>query len=100
MTLSIVLLTAAFVPAALFPLLYARSPWRSTIVGRSVMTLSVVIAVALGLPLSRLLFGDPPWLHALRLAVMVLVVAALWQQLVVLVTVQRRQRRTREKENA
>jgi hypothetical protein len=98
-TLSVVLLLAAFVPAVAFPLLYLRSPWRSTIVGRSVMTLAVVIALALALPLSRIALGDPEWLQAVRLVVFVLIVVALWQQLIVLVTVQRRQRR-RDKENA
>jgi hypothetical protein len=88
-----VLLVAAFIPAAAFPVLYARSPWRSTPVGRSVMNLAVVIALALALPLSRIALGDPEWLEVLRTAVFVLIIAALWRQLLVLVTVQRRQRR-------
>jgi hypothetical protein len=92
--LLVVLVFAAWVPAVAFPVLYARSDWRSNPVGRSTMNLAVVIAVALSIPVLRLFVGDAAWLDWLRAGAFLLIAAALWRQLLVLRRVQRRDRDT------
>lgn len=82
MNLVAVLVVLGFVAAAAFPVVYALYPWWRTPAGRSVMCLSVVIAITLGLSVWRLFFGQPP--EALRISIYVLVVVALWAQLIVL----------------
>lgn len=85
------LILFAFIPAAGFPITYAFSPWWKTGPGRSVMGLALVIAFTLGLSLWRILFGPVP--DFVRIPVYVLVVAALWAQLIVLLLAPRLNRR-------
>lgn len=86
------LIFAAWVPAVMFPLVYRRVAWRRSRVGRSTMTLAVVIAIALTIPLVRLFVGDPEWMRWTRAVVYLLIITALWRQLIVLLHVQRRDR--------
>lgn len=48
---------AAWLPFALFVILYARSPWRSSAVGRGLMTVSASIVAVLTNALAALLLG-------------------------------------------
>lgn len=60
-TLILPLFFVALVPAVSFPLLYFfRSPWRTTLVGRMMMTKSSAVATILLVSLIRFLVPDAP----------------------------------------
>lgn len=87
-----VLVFAATVPAVAFPLVYLRSPWRSTLPGRSTMALAVVIAIVLVLACLRRTLGLPP--VPFQIVAYGLTLVVLWAQLIVLLKVQANDRRT------
>jgi hypothetical protein len=76
-------------PAVLFPVLYLRSPWRSSAVGKAVMTLAVALAVILTQGTIRDAgWATPPlWINAVLYPCLAF---ALWRQLLVLLRLQRR----------
>lgn len=79
----------ALITAVLFPALYLRSPWRSTLPGRSIMLFSVIIAGIFVLIAVRTVFRvELP--EYVRTIVYVLIAAATTTQLLVLLRVQRR----------
>lgn len=79
---------AATPPAVAFPILYTRSPWRSSIVGRAVMTLSVAIALILVASLAYQFIPALPGLPVAAAVLYVWLAFALWRLLVVLARVQ------------
>jgi CDP-diglyceride synthetase len=91
MTLTDTLSFLAFVPAVAFAVYYAFFPWYRTTVGRSTMALAVVIVLALSMSVWRQIaeHAPPEWY---RVTVFVLIIAALWAQLIVLIVEQRRGR--------
>ena len=89
--LLIAAVTVAWLPAMLFPLCFVLSTWYATAAGRSVMTLSIVIALAMTLGELRAVGVVPPdWVRAVLYGV---IAAALWLQLGTLLVVQRRRRK-------
>lgn len=89
--LVVVLLLLAYIPAVAFPVVYAFAPWWRSAAGRSVMSLSVVIALALSLSVWRVFWGaQPEWV---RVGVFALIIPALWGQFVVLLLAPRMNRR-------
>lgn len=99
--LDAVLVFLAFVPAALFPILYlTRSGWPQTLPGWSSLSFGVVVALTLGLSAARAIWGDYPYRGVVRVVAFVLIIIVLWAQLIVLLIVQRRRRHNgQEKEN-
>lgn len=97
------LILLGFIPALCFPVIYAFSPWfslpdgRPNIVGRSLMNLSCVIALALGLAVIRTFdLVELERLAFVRFGIYALITAALWGQLVVLLMVRSGRYRSRE----
>lgn len=87
-----------WVLAVAFPLIYGfRFPWWRSLVGWSVLNLSVVIAVALSLSLWRYLFGPVP--IAVRYALYAWIDVALAGQLAVLLFAPRWNRRRLARKN-
>lgn len=81
MTLVNVLVWAAWVPAVAFWVLHSRTDWRSTIAGRAVWIMSLVVVIALSLSVARrvLNLALPDWVSALAY---LLIVVGLWTQLI------------------
>lgn len=82
---------AGVIPATLFPILYGRSPWRRSKVGRALMTKAVGIALLIDFSVLYVLLGRdaPGWL---RVVVYGLVITGVWMQFVALVRVRYRGR--------
>lgn len=53
-----VLLTTAAIPTTLFPLLYLRSPWFRSWLGRATMVQSIVLAILIDFSWFRTFFAD------------------------------------------
>lgn len=62
-TLTAIMIYIAAPPMNLFPLLYSRSPWASSLVGRSLMTSSVGLALLIDLSLMIRVFGPDYYGH-------------------------------------
>lgn len=101
MSWTAVLIVTTFIPAALFPLVYGFGfPWWRSLVGRSVLNLSTVIALTLSLSVWAYFVGRPP--PEFRIVAFLLIDVALWIQLIVLLLsprANRRRRRTEPKED-
>lgn len=84
---------ATAVGALVFVVSYAvltRGAWRSTVVGKNVMTLMVVITVVSALAVSAIVFGtDWPHRDLIRTAAWGAVAASVWWRVVILFRVQR-----------
>ena len=94
MTVDSVLVLLCFLVALAFPVIYWRGRWWDYIAGRSLMNLSVVIVLALGLAVARQFLGDDyPHREAVRSGVFALILGALTSQLVVLLHIRRTDRR-------
>lgn len=89
-TINLVLLISALIAATGFIGLYAsHSPWRVSVVGRSMMLLasSVVLLILSGI-FYNALGPDYPYRTAMRLGTWIFLNGALWFQLIVLIRVQ------------
>jgi hypothetical protein len=85
-----VLIYSCTIPAVAFPAVYARFPWRTNPVGKSVMQLATSLALVLLLVVATTLLGnDYPGRDIVRLAVYSFLVVSLWRQLFTLLRVQR-----------
>lgn len=84
-----VLITTCLMPSLLFVARYARTTWRSTLVGRAVMLLHGVILAVLTLALIGSLWPDMPGRTLLRIATYAAITGALWVKYLALVRVQR-----------
>lgn len=85
-----VFLAVAALAALVFPIVYARSPWYHSTVGRDTMTFAVAIVVVLGLTFAVRVFGldGPP--RAILATVIYAVLAFLfWRRVWVLLRIQR-----------
>lgn len=91
MTLNDVLAIFAFVPAALYVLIYSTQRWWANAVGRSTMGFAFAAALALSSSVWRQIadHAPPPWYRTL---VFLLVIVMLWAQVGVLIYVIRRKR--------
>lgn len=80
----------ALLPAVLYVVVYSRSPWSRSMVGRDLMALSVVMALALALAAARAYLG-PDWTgrQILRVGIYVVLAVVLWHRLILLVRIQR-----------
>lgn len=85
-----VFLVAAALAAIVFPIVYARSAWYESTVGRDTMTFSVAVVVILTLTFAVRVFGlnGPPraWIATVIYAALALL---FWRRVVVLIQIQR-----------
>jgi hypothetical protein len=91
-----ILLVATAVLSWTFCGLYQlMAPWRSSEMGRNVMTKSLAIAAVTSLGAVRLIVGaslDTPWFQALRIGVFAAVPAAIAWRIIILLKIQRSKR--------
>lgn len=91
--LALIILAAAAAPALLFVIIYAaRSPWRSTEMGRHLMAFMGVCAAVLLLAVARRAFGQYPGYRWVGIGCYAAVAAIMWWRLLMLVRAQRAQR--------
>lgn len=89
-TATITFVYVAAVPAILIPLCYFfGSPWRSTLVGKMMMNKSAAVGLIFLLVVLGVAFDQNYW----GLVAYAYLAVALWGQLLVLLTIQRRSRR-------
>lgn len=88
--LSAVLLVLIVIPAHLFPLLYLRSPWWRTAVGKSLMFSSVAFALFVDVGLARRLFvnQNPLIADMMQLGVFSLILIGVTYRLILLIRMQ------------
>lgn len=85
-----VLTVLALVPSVGFVVLYNKLPWRSNLVGRSVMTLAVSLATLCLMGTLTLVFGTDYWgREQVRVFGTFFVVFAMWRQFITLIRVLR-----------
>lgn len=89
-TLANVFLVLAGVAALVFPVLYARSPWYDSTVGRDTMTFSICLVVIIALLLAVRVFGlqGPPRAY-LALVIYAALTFLFWRRVWVLYRIQR-----------
>jgi hypothetical protein len=80
-----ILLLAAFAPCLMFCILYFRVNWWETMEGRMLWIMASTDGLILALGLVRIIWR-PEWFDSLRMATFVLVVAARWFQLWILIS--------------
>lgn len=91
-TIAVAVVVAGVIPATLFPILYARGPWRRSFVGRALMTKAIGIALLIDF---AVVSHFTPWDTPTAVAVLVygLVVGGVWLQFLALIVVRYRSRR-------
>lgn len=94
-----VLVFLAVIPATAFPILYGfRSAWWIHPIGRALMTKAIGMALLIDITVIYALFGDEyPGRHLVRAIVYTLIVAGLYYQTAVLISIQRAARRNPKK---
>lgn len=86
-----VLVILAAIPATIFPLLYSRSPWRETLIGRALMTSTVGLALLVDISLLYKVFGDEYFARdVVRLVVYFIITAGAYLNLWALLGARRR----------
>lgn len=89
--LATIVLVAALVPATLFPIAYHRmAPWRSSEMGRHLMSFTAILAALLWWTLTRRVFGDYPFRIWIGLGLFAVFAALLWHRLYLLYKAQGR----------
>lgn len=84
----------AFVGAWLFPLMYLHeNKWRSTEMGRHVMTFSIAVAHAITAYLTRLMFGEYPGRAFVMFSALMMLIIATWWRSIIYIRMRRRERR-------
>lgn len=82
-------LWAATIPAVLFVVLYARSRWEDSQIGRQTMAMSFSIALVLTLSVFRTIIGDSPLYQGLRVMAFLTIIPTFWWRVVILLRAQR-----------
>lgn len=80
----------ALIPAAGFVVIYSRSPWNKNPIGRAVMWMTFSLALVCVSSLLSQIAGDYPGREWVRVTVVLLAVAALWNKWYTLIQVQNR----------
>jgi hypothetical protein len=81
-TIAVVLLVLAAPAANCFPVVYAFRPWRSSQIGRALMTKAVGLAIFIDVALLALVFPDYPLRPQIRVVAFSLVVVGIWYQFI------------------
>ena len=89
---SLVVVHLGTIPATLFPLFYSRSPWRSTDVGKALMTKGIAIALLFDVSVLAFWVDDLPGIRVIRALVFTLVVAGVTYQFHVMRSLQHKGR--------
>lgn len=91
---AVVVVHIGAIPATLFPIFYARSPWRSTDVGKALMTKGIAMALLFDATVANFWFGEFPGFEVLRPIIFTLVVVGITYQYLVMRSLQRSGRTT------
>lgn len=91
----VVVIHLGTIPATLFPIFYARSPWRSTDVGKALMFKGIAIAALFDATVANFWLGDFPGFTYLRPVIFTAVVLGVTYQFLVMWSLQRKGRNVR-----
>lgn len=85
---AVVIVHVGAIPAVLFPIFYARSPWQRSAVGRALMTKGIAMAALFVATIANFWFGDFPGFEWLRPIIFTAVVIGITYQFAVMTSLQ------------